>query len=263
MRAPAVPAVAQKKTPAIRVTGVPTTGAVPKPSTPRQQPTSARTKPADVQTMLSRAEKLLAYRTNDFTPRLCLVVAGDAAQVVRPAALTDALGEKIREHTRAGRTRLLDPAESTNVRVQGDAVVVEQADASILADERGSIRIISTVPQRKLAHGLALGIVEEDVRDRITLMLRVADRVLKDIDPANLMTEVVIVGALLASSGVSWKTAAEFAQNPQSWTGSMKSGPFRVQLTPPQRPRMALTGDAVRIAADFTALLRRHVVGQG
>ncbi len=92
-------------------------------------------------------------------------------------------------------------------------------------------------------------------------MLRAVDRILKDIDPKRAMTEVVILGAVLTSGGVNWKREAEYLSKPQTWGGSMKSGPFRVQLTPPQRSRIAIVRDAAKIAEDFTALFRRQIVG--
>lgn len=118
-------------------------------------------------------------------------------------------------------------------------VIIEQPDASILADQQGSVRVITAAPQRRQAHGLAMGIVEEDMRDQLTLILHAADRILRDVDPKGIMSEVVIVCGLLFSSGINWKNAADYARNPQTWAGSMKSGPVRVQLTPPQRPRLA------------------------
>jgi hypothetical protein len=233
----------------------------PKPRAGPQQRRASPGRPADVQTMLARADKLFPQRIHDYTTRLCVIVAGGVDQVIRPAALTQALGEQIREHTRVGRARLLDPADSTKVRLEGGAVIIEQTDVSILADEQGSVRIITTAPQRHEVHGLAMGIVEEDVRDRLVLMLRASDRVLKDVDPKGAMSEVVIVGGLLFSSGINWKNAADYARSAQTWTGSMKSGPIRVQLTPPQRSRSAISREAGKIADDFVALLRRQIVG--
>ncbi len=96
--------------------------------------------------MLSRAEKLVPQRSHDFMTRLCVVVAGDVDQVVRPAALTVVLGQTIQQHTQFGRTRILSPAHKTDIRSEGDAVIIEQPDTSILVDQQGSVRIITVAP---------------------------------------------------------------------------------------------------------------------
>ncbi|MDQ2783688.1 MAG: toll/interleukin-1 receptor domain-containing protein [Chloroflexota bacterium] len=259
-------AVKKLRAPVGRTVSAPTRLPAAKP--PVQRPRAATTPPSiprarsvNVQMMLSRAEKLVPQRSHDFTTRLCVVVAGDVDQVVRPAALTVALGQTIQQHTQFGRTRILSPAHKTDIRSEGDAVIIEQPDTSILVDQQGSVRIITIAPQRQQAHGPALGVVEEDVRDHFAFMLRAVDRILKDIDPKRTMTEVVILGAVLTSGGVSWKREAEYLSKPQTWGGSMKSGPFRAQLTPPQRPRIAIVRDATKIAEDITALLRMQIVG--
>ena len=98
--------------------------------------------------------------------------------------------------------------------------------------------------------------IEEDIIGRITRVLRLAGRVLDQVDDPPRISHVAIVEVLCRPEIWPWGTRAEEATSPNSTTMRM-SGPDRVeaQLSPPARRRATLLHDADNLAKDLATRL--------
>ena len=106
-------------------------------------------------------------------------------------------------------------------------------------------------------------LIEEDVRDHIRRGLGFAEWLLGDIDPSQRLSRFAIAVAIEGQLNyLPWRTREEFEASPNSVTMGLRhsNDPIRVNLNPPIRDRLAMTGQvADEIAEDLTVLLRRKV----
>src|SRR5262249_8519503 len=95
----------------------------------------------DADVMRARGESLMPNTRNDLKTYICLILTGDAPQVLRPSQLNEALGRALQQEAQFGKARFFDMDDKTSVRIQGNALYIEQEGASILVDEQGSVRL--------------------------------------------------------------------------------------------------------------------------
>jgi len=202
-------------------------------------------------------EPLLPSNRNDLRTMLCLIITGNGGRILRPAALDEALGRGIQQEAQFGSEALFYSAAASTIRSEGNALLIEQQFASVLVDDYGSIRLTTTKLRRRNAIMEELGVVEEDVHDRLITMLHLADRFITRVDLAGQITDVAILAAVFFSGGLGWKTLEEYKRDSQTWSMHMGRSPIRAALLP--HARTALVADDVGITADLIALLQREL----
>jgi hypothetical protein len=216
--------------------------------------------PVNEEELLARTSALMPQRHGMMgTPQLVLAIASGPLQpVLRPAELDDpALATDVQREGLFGSYPVLDPAEGTRIRVQGDALLFEQQSASVLVDQVGSIRVIQPARRGEDRFRSAIpALIEEEIAEALSRGLRFSGWLLERIDPLRRISDVVPLAALVGAGHMPWRTRAEHAASPQS--GQIgHGGEAVVTLRPARRHRQALTYDADRIAEDLVALLRR------
>src|SRR5581483_5425501 len=158
-----------------------------------------------------------------------------------------------------GQHAVLDTAQGVQPRVIGQALLLEQAHASLLVDSFGSVRL--TLPATEPRAGLPV-LLEEDVADLLVRSVRLTAWILDRIDPVRRLSHVAPTVALLSAAYLGWRTRSEHAASPNTIQMPMNVGDrVVVALTPPVRPRAALTHEVPEMVEDFVALLRRAYRG--
>lgn len=220
---------------------------------------------ADPDEMQNRAMHLVPDdNRNSHKDALVLAVAGGPRQsILRPAEIEgNDLYEELLQQASFGSHRPLDTKHGTQRVVRGDALLLEQPDASIYLNEEGSIRVM--IPARDSAADDPMGlsvIIHEDVEERLACALGYVDGILGHVDPTNRLTRVAIVAAVQGGGFMGWRTRAEHAQSPNTVQMNMQATGGAVGMTPPDRARGALRTNARDIATDLTIRLRRKQQG--
>jgi len=220
---------------------------------------ASATGPVDEQELLQRAT-LLVPRERGHSPATIalLVAAGPRQAVLRPAQLEDPeLESLLQREALFGPTPVFDRRSGTHARIEGDALILEQDEASVLVDQLGSVRIVQAV-ERKARPSIPV-LIEEEVRELIDRAARFAAWGLDQIDPARRLSAVVPILGLHRGSTVNWRTRAEHEQSPNTVAFSMGPEAVVVHLAPPSRRRAGLTHERQALVEDFTVLLRRHL----
>lgn len=196
--------------------------------------------------------------------RLHLIVSGGPPRtVLSPMDLDDsALARSLQERL-TFRVPVLDNTESTEIRSDGDALVLQQRDSGVVVRDDGTLRLtIAARSAERPPHSIAgMAIIDEDLNDRIAQLLQAAALVLDEIDKVARLRDIVVQAALTGASASGWLTRAEAATNPSSISLGMghRQDAIVVPPRPDVRPRAALTADRARIADDLTARLRREM----
>lgn len=223
---------------------------------------SSATTPVDVAALVSKARRLIPAEQRGMTrmggPLLHLTVVGGPAQtILRPSEIEDQrvvddiVASLSAAHGYFSYRRRTEPRFD-----QGTLVIEQENGAAFLIDETGSMLL--SVPIEE-ASGHLKPLIEEHVARAIAKGLSFADAMLEKFDRTQRLTRTVVAADISASGVFGWRTNREQAANPDSMQVSMgnnASGP--VMLTPPDRTRMALRAERVRIAEDLLALLRRR-----
>jgi hypothetical protein len=220
---------------------------------------------ADPNEMQGRAMQLLpGDDRNSHKSALILAVAGGPRQsILRPAKIesTD-LYEELLQRASFGPHRLLDTRHGTQRAIRGDALLLEQPDASILLNEEGSVRImIPAHAQDDDSLTSLMVIIHEVIEERLTQGLRYVDHVLDHIDPTHRLTRLAIVVAVHGAEHMGWRSRAEHVRSPNSVHISTRATGGAVGLAPPDRARGALRTSAHEIAVDLAIRLRRKQQG--
>lgn len=183
------------------------------------------------------------------------VVGGPTQQIVRPAALESAaLAERIQQEAMFGAHRVLRQNESTEVRVEGDALLFEQPAASIRLDETGSVRVLQGLGA---GHQGLPAIIEEDLVAATSTALVFSAWLLDELDTPRRLRTVAVSIALLDASVSGWMTRDEYGRSPNSMTMHMPGEFMVVDLNPPTRARASLSQEATQMAEDLMVGLRR------
>ncbi|MCC6174431.1 MAG: toll/interleukin-1 receptor domain-containing protein [Chloroflexi bacterium] len=197
-------------------------------------------------------------------PQLCLVVAGMVTEpVLRPSELEDpALYNKLRREAIDSPAPVLSPEEGTRAERRADTLIVVQEGASVMVDEHGSVRVLTSIAADRHRVGTGIpAILEEDVQDAVVRALRFAGRALNLIDRRKSIEWVVLGVAVIDGGGRTWRTRAEHAASPNSGPMGWSSDRVVVQLNPPSTLRASLGREAKALATDFVTLLRRQLRG--
>jgi hypothetical protein len=141
-------------------------------------------------------------------------------------------------------------------RSEGALVVSQENGAAVRIDEAAALLV--SAPIEKSA-GYLGALIEEHVHSALQKGLSVADEILELFDSTHKLPRVVIAAALQSAEHAGWRSLDEDRANPNSMEVSWHSEERRpVNLTPPDRTRMALRADRQRITEDLLTLLRRQ-----
>jgi hypothetical protein len=219
---------------------------------------SSQSGPLDEAEMAERAQSLIPDRYGVTSATLCVVtVAGPRQQVLRPVELEDEnLERDLHREALLGDDATFERSEGVRSGIDADALVLQQATASLRLDSLGSVRIMQPATNQG-AMGLP-ALIEEVVGDHLRRALRLSAWVLERIDPVRRLTHVAPTVALLSGAYLGWRTLEEHAASPNSiQMSSRATDRVVVGLTPVSRPRAALTFEASQLTEDFLVLLRR------
>jgi hypothetical protein len=222
--------------------------------------------PVDEAEMLARASALLPSGDRRWggAPRLAFAVAGGPhQQVLRPAELGQAdLSRDIQREALFGEHPVLDASEGTSTAIRGRSLLLEQANASVVVDQAGSIGIVQSAHRNMDQYRTGLpALIEEDLGTALAQAIQFSDWLLDRIDPLRRLTDIVPIARLAGAGYMPWRTKAEHAANPNSATIHGNADAVTATLTPARRHRQALVHDANRIAEDLITLLRREMRG--
>jgi hypothetical protein len=217
--------------------------------------------PVDEQEILARARALVPTNERPLGVRLALVVAGGPRQaVLRPKALeASELEETLTREATFGALRVFDRSLGTRPRICGDALVIEQDNASLFLDQLGSMRLVvpAEAPRPRREPSLAGVAIEEDIDTLLRRMLQFSAWTLDHVDPVRRLSDVVPVVAL--QGAFTWRTRAEHQHSPNSYPIRMSQEAAIVHLSPARRHRAALGQASAELAEDLTALLARRM----
>ncbi len=213
--------------------------------------------PMDEGEMTVRAQALIPDGYGFQGATLFLATAcGPRQQILRPSELGEPLLERdLHREALLGEHAIFDTTQGVRARVVGEAILLEQAQASLLVDSLGSVRL----GQPATGRGAGLPVlIEEEVADRLARSLRLMAWILDRIDPVRRLSHVAPTVALLSAAYLGWRTRAEHADSPNTVQMPMNVGDrVVVGLTPAVRPRPALTYEVSEMVEDVIALLRR------
>ena len=208
--------------------------------------------------LAERAQALIPDRYGLQAATLCVATAcGPRQQILRPSALDEpSLERDLHREVLLGEHAVFDTTQGVQVRLTGEAILLEQARASLMVDSLGSVRLIQPATDAGAA-GLPV-LIEEEVGDRLARSFRLTAWILDRIDPVRRLSHVAPTVALLSAAYLGWRTRDEHAASPNTVQMPMNVGDrVVVGLTPAVRPRAALTYEVPELAEDFIALLRR------
>ena len=218
------------------------------------------TGPVDEDEMAARARELLPSRDGlgGSAQVVVAVAAGPHQQVIRPAELEDAaLITEVHREATFGEHAVLDSTAETTRGVRRESLVFEQRSAAVTVHQDGSVCLAQPVRRDGPSNRVELPvIIEEEIAHAIATAIRFAGWVLGRVDPLRRLTDVVVVAQIIGGGYMPWRTRAEHTASPNAATMG-RGDDVVVTLTPPRRPRQALTLDADRLAQDLVALLRR------
>jgi hypothetical protein len=225
---------------------------------------SAATAPVDTGEMLARAVEMIPKENRNFMgrggPLLHLAVAGGPAQaILRPVEIEkpEFAREMLREAT-FGPSSVFDPAFGSERKFGNGALeLTQETGAGIVVDERGSVRVSTTIAG---GSGMMGALIEENVAAALTRVLTHSSEILARIDETERLSRIVVAADIGSNGVMGWRTRTEDEANPNSMTMSMFQNGERdpVHFTPPDRARAALSFDRERMAEDLLTLLRRQ-----
>lgn len=222
--------------------------------------------PLNATELRSAAEALVAEqsRRGFQTPsRLLLALTtGPKQQILRPTELeAESLEDGLHKEAMFGTLQLFDKSCGVDSRINGDILVIEQANGACLQlGEQGSLLIGLPLERRESRSsafgGVTLGIIEESVLRGLTSAIAFADWTLDKIDPTQRATHIALAARIDASDYLGWRTQAEQDASPNAGTMRMSPAPRKPVCV--DRPRGALKFDLGRLAEDLLVPLRRQ-----
>ncbi len=196
------------------------------------------------------------------TPCLVLsVAAGPTQAVMRPSEIEKPeLARGLLQAALFGENAIFTTEAGNENGVEGNSLVIQQ--------ERGE-RVIKLDPQGgqlfrlKLEQQGMVGmvVIKEQLEQQIVSALKYAAWVLDQIDPTQRLTHIALAVSITDAISIVIRTQAEHDASPNSFSmgfGQQENRP--VHLTPPHRPRAALSHEAEHLAEDLITLLRRKSV---
>ena len=218
--------------------------------------------PVDEGAMLDRAIGMLPKDSRSHSTgqkRLSIsVVMGPEQSILRPSQIEDRdLAEQLLQWSLFGGTQILDRGKGVGDVVEGGALVIRQErDAAVTMMPQGHMLFTLPLPRSDDMMG---AVIEEDVADLVTRILRYAVAVLDRVDPTQRLTHVVLAASIADAQYMIWRTRSEATANRGSVShgfGHKEPGP--VTLSPALRTRAALKHDERDLVEDLVTLLRRE-----
>jgi hypothetical protein len=225
----------------------------------------------------------LARRALDLVPRANaqhaassarLIVAlafGPQQTVLRPAELEQpSLSDDLKREALLGTHRIFRTERGTQRDLHGHALILHQPGAhhgtaaSLRLAEDGSLLLELPLGDRTgLGDRMGLPmLIEEDIKETLATALGFAEAVAERIDPTQRLTHLSIAARIDGAGYMGWRTRSEHAASPNSasmghrWNENREDPP--IQLSPPHRPRAALTMERDSLVDDLATLLRRR-----
>lgn len=221
--------------------------------------------PLDEDELVERARGLVPPDRNRQGPEMVLVVAGGPRRAtLRPAELEDPqLHKFLLAEALTGDDAVLSPGRGTDVSVRGDSVRLDQENglASVDVCEDGALLLVRPAVEQGAWRATGItSIIEEEIHERLALMLRFSGRLLDHIDSVQRLTHVALVAAIQGAGYMPWRTREAQLQSPNAATMNMRTiDSIEVMVSPPVRRRAVLLHDTERLAEDFVVRLRREV----
>jgi hypothetical protein len=196
------------------------------------------------------------YHSSRSTVAISIVGAPRQA-ILRPSQLESPdLRRDLQQQELFGTPAIFDPRQGTDASIKGHVLTFRQGNAILSLSEEGAIRFVLSLPQ---VEGL-LAVIEEDVRELLTIGFQFAAQILRKVDPTERLSIVAVAVGLHGSNHGAWRTRAEHDRNPNTMTMSrmFTDSPIRITISPPHRCRSAFRIEAQTLAEDFTVLLKRE-----
>lgn len=220
---------------------------------------------ADPAEILKRANQGLPDLSRSYGGSAALhlaVAGGPRQQILRPSLIEDHdFIEKVMQLAMFGGERALDPSLGTDHAIVEGKLEVVQKGAKITLDELGTIAVSTEWDRSPRRYESLSALIEEDVVDQIESTIRFLAALLDEIDPVHRLSEVAVLAHQTTGGFMGWQTRSEASDRSGGISVSGTSSPETVGLTPPTRPRAALTHEARAIADDLMVLIRRQIRG--
>jgi hypothetical protein len=213
--------------------------------------------------MLERALKLLPKvddRRSQGNFIAMALAAGPRQALLRPSQLENSSFKKdIQKAALFGASPIFSPEEKTLANIRNGALELSQGDdrGSFILDGEGSL--VFKLPLDSNSRFSGMIIVEEDVSDTLKQALSFGVEVWDAIDATQRISHATIVCNVLSGDFGTWRTRAEQAANPDSYSiDSRNSEKKPVHLNPAMRVRSALSYQRDEIVDDLITLLKRQ-----
>lgn len=189
------------------------------------------------------------------------VTGGPSRQVLRPAELNnEELRRFLKHEALTGDDPVLDLSVGTDCSTRGATIVLEQRDtgSSVTLSETGSVVVVQPVVNEDALWDSVLLIIEEDLIERLTRIVRFVGSVLNHVDQQRRISYIAPAAALLNAGVRSWRTREQHALHRNSGPMNLYGQDRLVAtLTPATRRRPALVHESRQLAEDLTVHLRR------
>lgn len=213
--------------------------------------------------VLARAVAALPQFQSGSSGMLHVALATDANQrLLRPSEFDgDELSRSLQQLALFG-APILEVKEGVQVkRDDKGRLVLEQRDARVTVDERGTVVVTLPAVRRSQTTRLLPCLIEEDVAQDIERSLDFASRALELLDAASTVQVVAVAAAITGGHYLGWRTRREQQANPNSMSMNMSAPDLAVAELDRVRPKADLPSRVREIVLDLTALLRRSLRG--
>lgn len=212
--------------------------------------------------MKSRAKRILDLERFGFYgnyPLSAGIAAGPRRRLLRPSRVGEGqISSYLQQAAQFGSSVVLDPQAATSRTVADGNLCLKQEQHMIVLDEFGSILVVQSAitEARDMRMGFSAVIVE-DLTRRIEHAFRFMCEALDQIDELLRSPYVVPAVAVGDVGHLPWRTRAEHALSPNSYSPcGIRGG--TVFADPPYRHRLAFASEAGELAEDLVHLLQRN-----
>jgi hypothetical protein len=154
--------------------------------------------PLDEEEMFERGRTLIPNRYGLQGAVLCVASASGPRQpILRPAQLEEPTLERdLHREVLLGQNAVFDTTEDVQVRIEGQAIVLEQPRAWLGVDSLGSVGLVQPATDPD-GSGLP-ALIEEEVGDRLARSFRLTAWILDRIDPVRRLSHAFAAGRFRA-----------------------------------------------------------------
>jgi hypothetical protein len=157
---------------------------------------------------------------------------------------------------------VLDVGEGVQVKREATGVLtLEQRDARVVVDERGTVVVTLPAVRRSRTAGALASLIEEDVAEDIERCLVFASGALDLPDTSSTVRSVAVAAAITGGKYLGWRTRAEQQANPHSMSMNISAPDTAIAQLDRVYRRDGLLSQAREIALDLAALLGRSLRG--